>query len=152
MSGARKPVQGFTLIEVMITVAVVALLASIAVPSYQNYVTRSNEALAKSFLSELASRQQSFYNDRRRYATSLDELGYAAAKLPLDRSGQPDTAATNPVYTVVVRDGSATARTFVVDAVPEGVQAKRSDCGTLSINAQGVRSASGSRGNDCWKR
>lgn len=144
--------RGFTLIELMIAVAIVALLASIAIPSYQNYVTRSNEAVAKSFLSEVASRQQSFYNDRRRFATTLTELGYAAASMPLDRSGQPDAAATRPIYSVLVRNGSATARAFVLDAVPQGVQATNSKCGTLSINAQGVRSASGSLGDACWKR
>jgi type IV pilus assembly protein PilE len=142
---------GFTLIELIIAVAIVALLASIALPSYQNYVVRSNEAVAKSFLAEVASRQQSFYNDRRRYATTLSELGYAADSLPLDRDGRPDTTVAKPIYAVAIRAG-ATARTYTVDAVPAGVQATRSDCGTLSLDAQGVRSASGSRGDDCWKR
>jgi type IV pilus assembly protein PilE len=149
---ARRADLGFTLIELMITVAIIAILASIAIPSYQQYVTRSNEAVAKSFLSEVASRQQAFYNDRRRYAASLADLGYPAANTQLGRDGQPAAAAVNPIYQVAVRASSANNRTYVLDAVPQGVQATRSKCGTLSLTAQDVRSASGPSGDTCWSR
>lgn len=148
----RTRSAGFTLIELMITVVIVAILAAIAYPSYQAYIVRTNEGVARAFLGELASRQQSFYNDRRRYTDSLVDLGYGAATVSLRRDGQPAADGEPIIYTVGVQDGSVTARNYVVEAVPSGVQATRSQCGTLSLDAQNTRGATGAKGDACWQR
>ena len=148
----RTRSAGFTLIELMITVAIVAILAAIAYPSYQAYIVRTNEGVARAFLGELMSRQQSFYNDRRRYAESLADLGYGGATVSLRRDGQPAAEGDTIIYTVGVQDSSVTARNYVVEAVPAGVQATRSHCGTLSLDAQNTRGATGAKGDACWQR
>jgi len=71
--------SGFTLIEVMVVVAIIGILAAIAYPSYLEQVRKGHRANAQALLMELAQRQQSFLIIRRRYANSLDELGYPAA-------------------------------------------------------------------------
>ena len=68
---------GFTLIELMVVVAIVGILAAIAYPSYLDQVRKGRRAEAQALLMELAQRQQNFLMIRRRYASSLQELGYA---------------------------------------------------------------------------
>jgi type IV pilus assembly protein PilE len=68
--------NGFTLIELMIVVAIVAVLTLIAYPSYQSFVVKANRSQAKSYLMDLAQKQQMYFNDSRSYATK-GELGAA---------------------------------------------------------------------------
>lgn len=98
---------GFSLLEVMIAVVVVAILASIAVPSYREYVKRGKRAAAQSVLMDLAARQQAFLLDKRRYATSAGELNFNSwpAEIAADYSMVPDpvtanNAASPPTFTV----------------------------------------------------
>ena len=59
--------QGFTLIELMITVAIVAILAAIAVPNYTDYITRSKFTEAHGMLADLRVKMEQYYQDNRRY-------------------------------------------------------------------------------------
>lgn len=71
--------RGFTLIELMITVAIVAILAAVAYPSYTKYVIKSNRATAQAQMLEIASRQQQYLMAAKSYAskTDLTNSGYA---------------------------------------------------------------------------
>src|SRR3989442_9964736 len=69
--------DGFTLIELMVTVAIVAILAAIAYPSYTQYIVRANRSAAQSFILSLANKQEQYILDLRQYATTLAPLGYA---------------------------------------------------------------------------
>jgi type IV pilus assembly protein PilE len=64
-----RQAKGFTLIEVMITVALVAILAGIALPSYNDYVRRSKFAEATGNLADLRIKMEQYYMDNRRYST-----------------------------------------------------------------------------------
>jgi len=64
-----SPTAGFTLIELMITVAIVAILASVAYPSYQQYVIRSNRSEAQQVMLDIANREEEFLLNNRRYGT-----------------------------------------------------------------------------------
>ncbi len=66
---ARKQQQGFTLIEIMIVVAIVAVLAAIAVPNYRDYVTRSRTVEATSALADARVKMEQFFQDNRTYPT-----------------------------------------------------------------------------------
>lgn len=66
--------RGFTLIEIMVVVAIVAILAAIAIPSYRNHVIKSSRTAAQSFMLQIAGRQEQFLMDRRSYATTLTAL------------------------------------------------------------------------------
>ncbi|MCQ3924501.1 MAG: pilus assembly protein [Rhodocyclaceae bacterium] len=73
---------GFTLIELMIVVAVVGLLAIIAYPSYERYLLRGHRSSAQAFLLDLAQRQEQFLLDRRQYASAMTGLNSLNLPLP----------------------------------------------------------------------
>jgi type IV pilus assembly protein PilE len=138
-SAHRRPssrrAQGFTLIELMIVVAIVAILATIANASYQHFVVKSRRAAAATSLQERAHYME-------RYYTTV--LTYAGAPAPAQCG--PDL---NDFY-VIAFNGTPGAKTFTLTATPTSSQ-NDSKCGTLSINAQGVRGETGSGTvADCW--
>lgn len=102
--GARK-ILGFTLMELMIAVAVIGILATIAIPSYQSYVIKSTRAVAKAQMLDIANRQPQFLAASRTYATKgqLEAAGYV---LPTELAGRysydvtVDMAATPPNWTI----------------------------------------------------
>jgi type IV pilus assembly protein PilE len=65
-----RRMQGFTLIELMITVAIIAILAAIAVPNYTDYITRSKFTEAHGQLADLRVKMEQYYMDNRRYSTT----------------------------------------------------------------------------------
>jgi type IV pilus assembly protein PilE len=121
----RKPQSGFTLVELMIVVAIVAILATIAVPAYQEHVRRGHRAAAQTEMMDIANRQQQFFLANRRYATTLAELSYA---LPADVDARYAAA--------VDADNDATPPTFTVNFTAEGSQA---DDGDLSLDNTGAK-------------
>jgi type IV pilus assembly protein PilE len=141
--------RGMTLIELMVAVAIVAIIASLAVPSYSAYVTRSKRAVAKSALSLVADQQEQFFLDNKRYADDLTEIGYDSEKIGVDESGQAVAAdADGRVYVISLDDTSAT--TYTIEATPQLAQADQDTaCGTLSLTQAGQKLQSGD-GTDCW--
>jgi type IV pilus assembly protein PilE len=77
VSFTRQRRAGFTLIEVMITVAIIAILAAVALPSYRDYVMRGRITEATNALSETRARLEQFYQDNRHYGSSADGCGVA---------------------------------------------------------------------------
>ena len=69
---------GFTLIELMIVVAITGILASVAFPAYKAYVDRAKRSEGKAFLMELAARQERYYFDNNSYADHAQNLGYSS--------------------------------------------------------------------------
>jgi type IV pilus assembly protein PilE len=131
--------RGFTLIELMITVAIVAILAAVAYPSYQNHVVRTHRTAAKACLSELAQFMERYYTSNLTYVGASPSLGCTT-----------DSGLDNR-YSFPAPTGSAVTRTtYTLTAVPAGTQTRDTQCGTLSITHAGVRSASGSLGTACW--
>lgn len=132
--------RGFTLIELMITVAIVAILAAIAYPSYINYIVRSNRAAAESFMQEVAAAQERFLLDNRAYAPDLTTLQYA--------SNVPANVASN--YTLAL-SASSVPPSYVLTATPQGSQQTNDTaCGQLALTNTGAKTASGGASN-CWK-
>jgi type IV pilus assembly protein PilE len=121
---------GFTLVEVLIVVAILGILVAIALPSYQEQVRKSARAEAQSFLTDVASRQQQYLVDKRRYATSA-ELGVS-----LPTSLQPKFSP------VVVNVPDVTPPRFELRLVATGDQVK-DKCPTLTIDNRGNRGPDG---------
>ena len=141
--------SGFTLIELMIVVAIITILAAVGYPSYTEYVMRSHRQAAKNAAFQIADRQEQFFLDNRQYAPNLSTLGYAADVIGIKRDGQFTTAGdADRTYVFVIGNPSAT--TYTVVAVPQLVQANRDmDCQVLTLTQTGDRDATGPS-DDCW--
>lgn len=125
--------NGFTLIELMITVAIIAILASIAYPSYQQYIIRSKRSAAQAQMMDIANRQQQFLLANRSYATK-DALTASGYTLPAE-------VAANYGYTITLQDPTATeVPSFLLTFRPTGSQAGDGD---LTLDNQGVKTPAG---------
>lgn len=144
---------GFTLIELMIVVVILGVLASIALPAYNDYVLRGNRTVARTVILKIASQQESHFADRKQYATTLNALSpdYAGGTIWVKKDGRALAATSSEaIYRVTLTGASASA--FTIAATPINQQAKDTKCGTLSYASTGTTSASGSTPADCWTR
>lgn len=121
-----KKNRGFTLIELMIAVAIVGLLAMVAYPSYTQYIIRANRSAAQAQMLDIANRQQQFLLANRAYAATatLTASGYA---LPSEVSAR---------YSYDITVGAGTVPSFIITFTAIGSQA--SD-GVLTLNSDGVK-------------
>lgn len=130
MMGALKQREsGFTLIELMIVVAIIGIIAAIAYPSYTEYVIRSRRAAAAGCMLEMAQFMERYYTTNMTYS-----------------GGEPpDTACTQETsrYYEIGLNGEATGTTYTLQAAPTSAQ-NDGKCGTLEIDQKGTKSITGS--------
>jgi len=132
--------NGFTLIEVMITVVIISILASIAYPSYQEFVKRGNRTEGQAFLSEVAARQERYFAQNNNYVTSDDEID----ALNLKDGDASETGKYKLSIDEVDGDGGYT--------LTATQQFGDTACGNLTLAATGVKGVSGNRDwKDCWR-
>lgn len=133
----EKMNTGFTLIELMITVAIIGILSAIAYPSYQSSVQKSWRSTAAACLVQLAQGME------RRYTANSS---YVGDDLP------PASCTAEVAARYVISFATATAATtFSLQAAPQAIQAD-DVCGTLSINEMGQKAASTGTVAECWNR
>jgi len=138
--------RGFTLIELMVVVGIVAILVAIALPSYQDAVRKGKRGQAKSDVIEIAQRAERYRTVNNAYDAGA---GFWASVPSADKRSPRGTAAADYLITEV--EG---ADTFTLTATPQGGQAQDVPCGTLTINQAGAKAASGDASttneNRCW--
>jgi len=125
-----KQAKGFTLIELMIVVAVIGILVMIAYPSYQNSMVKGSRAAAKSYLLEVAQKQQQFLLDNRAYGTKADLVGAGLAE-PRDFTN---------FYTLTVTPAAGPPPSFTATATPKAGTRQEPD-GWLEINEAGSKTS-----------
>jgi len=141
----RRGGAGFTLIEVMIVVAIIGILAAIAYPSYTKQVQRGKRSDAATVLQEAAQFMQRYYNANNSFGTTDAARGaLEGAKLNKSPRGVADGAPYHYDISIEVTNG----RTYTLTAEP---QVTDSDCGNLTLTNAGQKGVSAGSVADCWK-
>ena len=142
-SHAAASEGGFTLIELMITVAVVAILATIASASYTSQVQHSRRTDGRSAVMDLSGREEKLFSTTNAYSATPSDLGYAPVGTPW-----PIAVGSNYYNVNVV---TPTPSTYVITATAINSQANDAACLTLSIDQTGTQASTGTGTvKDCW--
>lgn len=141
---ARRGSGGFSLTELMIALAIISILAAIALPSYRQYVIRSNRGDATQALLRLAAEQERYYLAHNTYASTIGEGGLNVS-----------ATSEHGWYKLTISDGNA--NNFVAEASPAGDSPQKNDseCQTFEIDADGRKTATDANGaatdDICWR-
>lgn len=136
MKTVARHESGFTLLELMIVVVIIAILTAIALPSYRQYVLRGHRTEATRALQDLSSRQENYYFSHNAYTSTLSDLGATSSI-----AGQ--------YFTVGIASASTTD--YVVQATAVGTQTQDSGCQIFKLHRSGQQESTGSATvATCW--
>lgn len=139
--------RGFTLIELMIVVVIMAVLASIALPSYTNYAQKARRSDAKIALSKAAALQERFFLKSNAYTSNVNELGGSGGSLTSPEGWYDITSSVTGC--VSGNDGSC----FTLTATATGAQLDDTDCRRFTLTDVGSKNAfddSSIANDNCW--
>lgn len=134
---------GFTLIELMIVLAIVSILAAIAYPNYKDSVYKSRRSEAKTALMDLAARQEQYFTNTKTYADTLAKLGITTTTTPGGWYTLVEPSNVTPV-------SGTTIITYTLRATPNNDQVNDLKCASLTLTHAGVKSATGTTPAACW--
>ena len=146
-SGERRPDRGFTLIEIMIVVAILGIVAAVALPSYRSYIDRAKRADARTQLLQVSQFMQRFYTANDQY--KFDRAGNQVNdKIPDNLKRSP--ADGSQVYELTV---DSTTVSYTLTMAPTAGSPMASDpCGAFTLTSTGVRGVTGAMPRDeCWR-
>ena len=140
--------RGFTLIELIITVAIIGILAAIAYPAYTQYTARAKRSAAQSFMQTVASKQEQSMLNARSYFSAADDAQWTTANSPV-----PNDVSSDYTMSVVAVNTAGVPPTYTITAAPKTRQsANDAKCGTLTLTNDGTKGRSGSATvAECWK-
>ena len=127
----RDKIKGFSLMELLVTVAIVGILLAIALPSYQQYIISANRSEGAGLLMDVMSQQESSYRNNLTYTVDLQDLGYATSTV----------VSESAFYTVSAAacTSAALTRCILLTATAQGRQV---DDGNLTLDSTGVKEGS----------
>lgn len=137
--------RGFSLIELMIVVAIIAILAVIALPWWGRYAYRARRGDGQNILLHIAQAEERYYTDYNHYPLAAASLGY---------TGMPTSEHGYYTVTLAANPASSSGQGYIATATPQGPQVDDA-CGNLSIDNTGQKLpaptdiAANSNGN-CW--
>lgn len=131
--------SGFTLVELMVVVVVVAILAAIAVPSYRTFILKSHRDDAKTALATLQLAQEKYRGNNLTYAAGLSDLGLSAAS-------------PQGYYTIAIQSAAVSTSAYEANATATGQQTADTDCQKLAVTQAGFSTDSTKTTNPsaCW--
>lgn len=142
----RRCHRGFTLVELMVVVTVVAILAAIALPAYRDQVRRANRSEGQSMLQNAAAAQERFFSNNNTYSANMTQLGFIANP----------AISENGYYSVSAAAcaGGVIATCYVVTAQNQGGQEDDNRCESMTLDNRGSKGATDAGGGDttaqCW--
>lgn len=136
--------RGFTLVELMITVAIIAIIMAIAYPTYTRQVMKAHRGTGKSKLLEIMQAQERYFTTNDSYTADLTDLGYGAASAVPSEGGWYNVAAA-------ACGGSTINQCVVLTATPQNSQSDDTTCGNLTLTSRGQKGISGTGSvEECW--
>lgn len=141
----HKDIKGFTLIELMIVVAIIGIISAIAYPSYQEHIRKARRADAQTALMELAQFMERHYTANGKYRTAAN----AAPVLPFSEAPKDGTT---KFYDLAFAENFPTDAAYTITAAPKNGMAGDT-CGTLTLSNTGAKGqANGATTAQCWRR
>jgi type IV pilus assembly protein PilE len=148
---SRTAQRGFTLMELMVVVLIVAILAAVALPTYFDSVRKSNRTIAKTKLLELAGRQEQYFADNKVYTNDLTLLGVGANPTGVNSKGTFIASSSAASLYTISAALSNSNMSFTLTADTANSQTKDdANCATLTLSETGARGGTGGMGASCW--
>ena len=148
MKQAKARSRGFTMVELVVTMIVVAILAAIAIPGYTSYMRKARRTDAKAALLGLAALEERYYSTSNTYTALPTDLGFTGTTWPQPVGGGYFTVTVSGV--LAATPTAVATYTITANATTLGSQSSDTNCATYSINQAGVRLATTNADGQCW--